>query len=108
MPVQKGKRRKRPRRHTSSTAVAESQDAQPAQASRVERRGARRQRWKPPPLVNAAFGATMIAVGVVFYFVIPQKGGSDTKLLFLILYLALGALYLGRAFLEYRRRQQSQ
>jgi hypothetical protein len=108
MPLQKGKKRKRARRHGQSSAVAEIEGDAPVPGERAQRTGTRRQRWKPPPWMNAVFGATMIAVGVIFYFAFPQKGGSDTKVLFLILYLALGGLYLGRAFLEYRRRQQSQ
>jgi hypothetical protein len=105
MPVQKGKKRKRPRRR-GSPLDAESEQPVMAQERRPTRAATRRRGWQPPLAFNVIFGVVMIAIGVFFFF-IPQKGmGAEGRLLLLILYLGLGGLSLWRAYRQYQEKQQ--
>jgi hypothetical protein len=105
MPLQKGKRRKRPRRR-GPAVLAEDDQPQIVQERRTTRPATRRRGWQPPLAFNLIFGLVMIGLGL-FFFVIPQKGmGTQGKLLLLILYFGLGALSLGRAYRQYRSKQQ--
>ncbi len=110
MPIQKGKRNKKPRRRglsevteTASSAVGSSS------ASPVRRQTApqgRRRGWQPPLLVNVILGFGMVIFGIVT-FVIPQHGaGMTQRLIFLVLYFLIAGLYLGKAFQQYRARQR--
>jgi hypothetical protein len=107
MPVQKGKRRKRPRRRGPLTVsdmpeTTESSSARPI-TSKVRRRG-----FQPPLWVNLAFGIGMIVFGVVFT-ITPQKGMStQNRLLLLLAYCVIAGFYLFRAFRQYRNKRQSQ
>lgn len=106
MPLQKGKKRKRVRRRGPSTVGEYTQPVSTQVKS--ARRPAKRRGWQPPMSFNIIFGTVMIGLGV-FFTALPQKGmGLQGKLLLLVLYLALGGLSLGRAYRQYRSRQQSQ
>src|SRR5579864_846994 len=101
MPVQKGKKRKRPRRRGYASDL-ESEPTVIAQEKRTARTPGRRRGWQPPMSFNIIFGVLMVGLGV-FFFAIPQKGmGTQSRLLLLILYLGLGSLSLWRAYRQYR------
>lgn len=107
MPLQKGKKRKRVRRR-GPTTIEESEQPVSVREKPSNRTSTRRRGWQPPLAFNVVFGLAMIGLGV-FFTAVPQKGmGTQGKLLLLILYLGLGALSLGRAYRQYRGRQQSQ
>lgn len=110
MPIQRGKRNKKPRRRGVSEfgegafPVTRSSPA-PAPARAKSNQG-RRKRWQPPLWVNALLGVGMIVFGIVV-FVMPQRGAGQTqRLIFLVLYFLIAALYLGKAYQQYRARQR--
>ena len=109
MPVQKGKKHKRPRGGRGER-FAEGSGATPLAPEprrAVRERPPQRKRgllglpmgWK------IALGTTMLVAGVIFYF-IPQKGASESsKLIFLAGYCLLAAFYLGSAYRDWRRKR---
>jgi hypothetical protein len=109
MPIQKGKKRRRPRRRGSyndNGAVEPSAPAVPAQP-KPSARPIMRKGFQPPMWVNILIGAVLCVVGIIFYL-LPQKGmGSGTHLIILLGYFALGGLYFGKAFRQYRAKRQS-
>lgn len=107
MPIQRGKRNKKSRRRGVSEygeqipARPTSSTASPVKAERGRRRG-----WQPPLWVNALLGVGMIIFGIIV-FVMPQKGAGQTqRLIFLVLYFLIAALYLGKAYQQYRVKQR--
>lgn len=109
MPVQKGKRRKRTRRRGrgegSEPLVQSPNGTKPGEAARS--RPARRGRWQPPLWFNLLVGLSLLGLGLLFSLT-PAKGlGPGLHFIFLLGYLALSALYLGRAFRQYREKQGS-
>ena len=108
MPVQKGKRRKRPRRRGSGgLAPAADEVVEPSPA--VGKRAARpimRRGWEPPLWVNATVGVVLFVLGI-FFMMAPNPGFSGGVNVFILLgYFALAGLYLGKALRQYRRRRQ--
>lgn len=109
MPVQKGKKHKRPRGGRADR-VAGSSGAIPvaSEPQRVtrERSAPRRRGLMGLPLGwKIALGVTMLGAGVIFYFM-PQKGTSESsKLIFLAGYCLLAAFYLGSAYRDWRRKR---
>lgn len=59
------------------------------------------------PLWGNVMVATIIDLVAVFLFVLPAKGSNlNERLLFFVAYLALSALYWGKAFRQYRARRE--
>lgn len=103
MPIQKGKKRRRPRSRglgTGGDSVRSSAPAVPAskRAAPVMRRG-----WQPPMWVNIAIGVVLCAIGVVSSIV---QGLSGVHLLILLAYFGLAGLYFGKALRQYRSKRQ--
>lgn len=107
MPIQRGKRNKKPRRR----GMSEFGEQPPVRstsstASPVKTDQGRRRRWQPPLWVNALLGVGMLIFGIVV-FEMPQKGAGQTqRLIFLVLYFLIAALYLGKAYQQYRVKQR--
>jgi hypothetical protein len=101
MPVAKGKRNKGSRmrgRMGPQEEIPAKEPIRKTERARVPRRG-----WQPPMWVNLMFGTIIITAGVVFFLGFQVNGlGTGARLLFLVGYFALGGLYLGRAFRQYR------
>jgi hypothetical protein len=107
MPIQRGKRNKKPRRR-GTTEFEEQYPARPmsSTATPVKNDQGRRRRWQPPLWVNALLGVGMIIFGIIV-FAMPQKGAGQTqRLIFLVLYFLIAALYLGKAYQQYRVKQR--
>ncbi len=108
MPVQKGKRRKRPRNRITlerpfepSTAPSKSSGADQKGSARPVRRAGRTQ----PLWVNVVIGIGMLVLGAFFTFIMPQKGMSlAVKLALFIGYCIIAAFYLSKAYRQYRAR----
>jgi hypothetical protein len=106
MPIQKGKKRRRQRRHgprAESQVAAESAD--PDRRPRASR-PVRRFGWEMPLWANAVFGASLALVGIVF-FLGQRSGNPTTRVVLLLLYLILAAVYLGKAARQYRARKHT-
>lgn len=104
MPMQKGKKRKRPRRR--GLGLNGDEPARPVvnSAPKASSRPAARRRWEAPLWVNLVVGTFLVAIGIVF-FLVPARGSStNTRLLFLLLYFALAGLYFGKAIRQWRSR----
>lgn len=106
MPVQKGKRRRRPRNRGIRDEESEIQ----VPRSAAERKGSaapvRRRRAELPLWANVAVGLVIIGVGT--YLFVPRHGSLQlSNFLILLIYFALGGLYIGRAALQYRKRRQA-
>src|SRR5579884_359172 len=97
MPIQKEKKRRKPRSRGNGVSTAlgeipETQQAKPVKKSRP--------RFEAPMWLNLALGIGMVVFGVVF-FVISIAGGSaisTQNIIILVLYLFVAALYLGKAW----------
>jgi len=108
MPVQKGKRRKRPRNRTSLERTFEPSTAPPKSPGADDKRSARpvRRTGRTQPLwVNVVIGVGMLVLGAFFTFILPQKGMSTgVKLALFIGYCIIAAFYLSKAYRQYRAR----
>lgn len=113
MPIQRGKRNKKPRRrgllnaegalYSAPASLPSASPVSPAKNSKTKTRRARRQ---VPLWVNALLGIGMVIFGIVV-FAMPQKGsGTGQRLIFLVLYFLIAGLYLGKAYQQYRARQR--
>jgi len=108
MPVQKGKRRKRPRNRGTlegpfepSTAPSKSSGPDQKGSARPARRAGRTQ----PLWVNVVIGIGMLVLGAFFTFIVPQKGMNlAVKLALFIGYCIIAAFYLSKAYRQYRAR----
>ena len=108
MPVQKGKRRKRPRNRSKEHVSSDNPATSTVAARPVKAAAPRRSMWQGPPWLNAALGVFMLLAGVVF-FAWDQKGtGIRDKLLLLVAYLVLAGFYFFRAYRGYRKQRTSQ
>ena len=106
MPVQKGKRRNRPGRRVrpSRGALLEESPASPVPTTSKQARPPRR-RWDLPLWANVTAGVFLLGIGILFAL-IPQKGfTSGERIIILAAYVALSAVYLSKAFRQYRSRQ---
>lgn len=104
MPIQKGKRRKRPRSRGISQAHPVEPVTRPAPAAKVSERPVRK-RWRPPLVINVVFGIAMVVFGVLFFA--WNKGiGVQERVLLLLAYLVVASIYLGKAFRQYRSSRQ--
>jgi hypothetical protein len=106
MPVQKGKRRKKTRRRSRFGDYEESTETDDERpASRSTSTPAPRRRWESPLWLNVAIGVAMVALGL-WFLVSPQKGfGTGARTIILFGYFALAALYLTKAYRQYRSKQ---
>lgn len=108
MPIQKGKRNKKPRRRgVSETAGSVSRSAAPS-ASPVRQKASaqgRRRGWQPPLWVNVMVGTGMVIFGIIQFFT-QQHNAGMTGLVFLVLYFVIAGLYLGKAYQQYRAKQR--
>jgi hypothetical protein len=108
VPVQRGKRHKKPRRRGGQTLLRDDPmiAARPAVEAAPPKRkgfGARQRPW----WLNVAFGVIMLIVGVATY-VIPQKGvDPHERFLFLLLYFVIAAVTIGIGIFQYRRQHQA-
>ena len=108
MPIQRGKKRKRTRRHAGredgheASVAATTPPAAPAKPRpSIWRRGK-----QAPPIVNLIFGVMMLILGVVFFVSgLGSHGGSNFVLL--LLYMLVAGFYLSRAFRQYRGKRQT-
>ncbi len=108
MPVQKGKRRRRPR-HRSSLERPLDSEAAPSKSSGADHKGSarpvRRAGRTQPLWVNVVIGIGMLVLGAIFTFIVPQKGMSvGVKLALFIGYCIIAAFYLSKAYRQYRAR----
>ncbi len=107
MPIQKGKKRRRERRHGPRIADEQlesdsaASDVKPSR-SRVSRRG-----WTPPLWVNAAFGFGMLVFGGLFALNPPKGESPGLRAALLLGYTAIAGFYLARAYRQYRARRES-
>ncbi len=106
MPIQRGKKRKRTRRHSGRDDGCE----EPVTAAPVESPKPRPKVWRrghqPAPIVNLIFGLMMLILGLVF-FVSGLGASGGTKFLLLLLYMLVAGFYLSRAFRQYRARRHT-
>jgi|SRR5579875_142260 len=96
MPIQKGKRRRKPRTRGSSEASA----VPVASPATSQARPAAKSRFEPPLWFNMALGVGMVIFGLV-YFVLPLFNGgkiSTSSIVVLVLYLVVAGLYLSKAW----------
>lgn len=103
MPVQKGKRHKRPRSrgHQTDGAVAASPVAPKSEPVRRSRR-------RTPTWMKAGIGTLMLVAGLFFFISDSNSVGMRDRILLFVIYLVLAALYLGSAAREYlSKRAQS-
>lgn len=106
MPVQKGKRRRRPRRRGAPLEDYEPQAATSTSPPKGTARPIMRRGWQAPLWANLAIGF-FLAVSGAFFFLFPGKGaGSGQRLLFLLLYFALAGLYLGKAIRQWMQKRR--
>lgn len=110
MPVQKGKRHKRPRggryERMEGAAAETGPPVQRETTARARPVPRRRGLFALPMQWKAALGASMLVVGIIFFFM-PQKGSTvESRLIFLAGYCLLAALYLGSAYREWRARSR--
>jgi hypothetical protein len=106
MPVQKGKRRKRPRhRGIGGEHVDAPQTV--VQSSAPVRTRRQRQRWQPPLWFNVALGFAMIVFGIFFFATQSHGMAMQERLLLLLGYFVVAGFYLAKAFQQYRARRQS-
>lgn len=105
MPVQKGKKRRKPRHRTAAgeRPVETSPVAVPVQnkSSPPRLRGLNLPWW-----ANSVVGIFIIAVGVVFYLHPARGTTSSWQLIFLLGYFVIGALYLGKAVRQIIQRRR--
>lgn len=108
MPVQKGKRRKRPRGGrlgSDARPFDEEVPKAPIASQASGSRAARRKRFELPLWANLTAGVFLLILGTLFTLT-PQKGFSALEHGIILLgYVALSALYLSKAFRQYRARQ---
>lgn len=98
MPVPKGKKHKRPRQRGRGQ-TGEGTPPPPA-ATPVKPRAQRRSVW--PPWIGWIIGPFMLLAGVYFFFS-NQNMSIELRVLILAIYLAIAAVYLGRAIMNLRR-----
>ena len=107
MPLQKGKKRRKPRRHNRAYDRDFDQPEQgsrsvPAMPTARKKRG----RWEAPLWLNLVVGISLLVLGILF-LAFPQKGlGGTSRLIILLGYFALAGLYLSKAVRQYRERRQ--
>lgn len=97
MPIQKGKKRRKPRSRGNGESTVYSEAPDTAKAKPVKQT---RPRFEAPLWLNLALGTGMVLFGVVF-FVISIVGGSaisTQNVIILVLYLVVAGLYLGKAW----------
>ncbi|HEX6510568.1 MAG TPA: hypothetical protein VF221_23310 [Chloroflexota bacterium] len=108
MPVQKGKRRKRPRNRVPRDAGDDiAEQAAPAATRASGSRPASRQRRQPPPWLNVTLGTVMVVAGSYFTIVAPGGLGTPGRLILLLGYFLIAGYYFGKAYRQYRRRGQT-
>jgi hypothetical protein len=103
MPVQKGKRRKRPRtRRGGADDFADESSTPMVQEPSPRAQTRRAKRWQFPPWLNLAIGLALLALGAIFALA-PTKGIPPVlHVVALVGYLFIAALYLSTAFRQYR------
>lgn len=106
MPIQKGKKHKRPRGGRVSRSIYDERDdgGQATPVTRPERPSIWRMGRQQPPWMNALMGVVMLVVGIVFFFFFGGGMGQNERLILLLLYVLLSTFYLGRAVRQFRSR----
>lgn len=103
MPVQKGKRRKRPRgRRSAADYLADESSTPIVERTSPKPRTRRARRWQFPPWLNLGIGAALLGLGALFALS-PAKGIPPAlHIVALVGYLLIAGLYLSTAFRQYR------
>jgi hypothetical protein len=107
VPIQRGKKRRRPRRHPTRDDGAETISAIATEGKSKPKPKIMRRGFQAPPAVNLGLGLFMLLAGVIFFATGVGGASGGGRFVLLLLYALMSGFYLARAARQYRAKRQA-